>query len=69
MYILHSLRYEIFKGLLDAFDEERKTFRARLREQQLLMQQAVQDVLYFKERNDELEHRLQAAAEWELGVR
>lgn len=58
----------MFKGLLDAFDEERRAFRARLREQQLLMQQAVQDVLYLKQRNEELEHRLREAAEWELDV-
>lgn len=31
-------RYQIFKGLLGAFDEERRRFRGRLREQELLMQ-------------------------------
>lgn len=37
-YLITLHRYEIFKGLLGAFDEERRRFRARLREQELLMQ-------------------------------
>lgn len=36
--ILIHRRYELFKGLFGAFDEERRRFRARLREQELLMQ-------------------------------
>lgn len=31
-------RYQLFKGLLGAFDEERRRFRGKLREQELLMQ-------------------------------
>eukprot|EP00903_Cladosiphon_okamuranus_P019220 g17674.t1 len=61
--------YELFKGLMGAFDEERRRFRARLREQELLMQDAVRDMLYLKQRNDELELQLKRAAEWELDVR
>ncbi|CAM9869848.1 unnamed protein product, partial [Ectocarpus fasciculatus] len=61
--------YEIFKGLLGAFDEERRRFRARLREQELLMQDAVRDMLYLKESNDELRLKLKQAADWDLDIR
>ncbi|CAM9240011.1 unnamed protein product [Ectocarpus sp. 12 AP-2014] len=60
--------YEIFKALLGAFDEERRRFRARLREQELLMQDAVRDMLYLKESNDELRLKLKQAADWDLGI-
>lgn len=61
-------RYEMFKGLLGVFDEERRNFRARLREQQLLMQDAIKDVVFLKERNEELEQRLDEAARWEADI-
>lgn len=38
LVFIYCFRYEIFKGLLAAFDEERRRFRAKLREQELLMQ-------------------------------
>ncbi|CAM9834777.1 unnamed protein product [Scytosiphon promiscuus] len=60
--------YQMFKALLGAFDEERRRFRARLREQELLMQDAVRDMLYLKGCNDELEFKLKQAADWELDL-
>lgn len=33
------------------------------------LQDAVRDMLYLKERNDELEFKLKQAADWELDVR
>ncbi|CAN0026497.1 unnamed protein product [Pylaiella littoralis] len=61
--------YEMFKGLLGAFDEERRRFRAKLREQELLMQDAVRDMMYLMEKNNELELKLKQAADWELDIR
>lgn len=39
------------------------------RDRACFLQDAVRDLLYFKERNDELELKLKKAAEWELDIR
>ncbi|CAM9335866.1 unnamed protein product [Ascophyllum nodosum] len=61
--------YLMFKTLMAAFDEERRMFRDRLKNHELLMQDAVQDLLFLKERNGDLERKLKEAVEWELDIR
>lgn len=55
----------MFEGLMDSFQEERAEMTREINELRSLLKQATGDVLYLKERNDDLQSMLKQSLQWE----
>jgi phage shock protein A len=58
--------YQMFKGLVGMFEQERQLWSQKSQENSLLLRCAVEDVLHLQQKNSELELQLKKAIAWEF---
>jgi hypothetical protein len=58
--------YQMFKGLVGMFEQERQLWAQKSQESSLLLRCAVEDVLHLQQKNSELELQLKKAIAWEF---
>jgi hypothetical protein len=60
--------YQMFKGLVDMFEQERKLLLQQSEQQAVLLRCALEDILHLQQKNTELEVQLKKAIAWEFNT-
>jgi hypothetical protein len=58
--------YQMFKGLVGMFEQERQLWSQKSQENSVLLRCALEDVLHLQQKNTELELQLKKAIAWEF---
>lgn len=63
-----SSEYEMFRDLMNMFNEERSKMETKYRETTALLRKALEDLIYLSGQNEELQRQLQHAESWEPSI-